>query len=228
MKKMDILAEDKEILVINKPAKLLTIATDKEKERTLYHEASVYLKKQNPKNRVFIVHRLDKDTSGIVVFAKNEKAKFLLQKDWENGITKREYIAIVEGKITKKQDTIVNYLIETKTFQVFNSNDTKNGKKAITHYEVMKQNNAYTMLKITIETGRKNQIRVALSSIGHPIIGDKKYHAKKNPLGRLGLHAHKLEITHPLTKKKMNFEAKMPKEFIKIFETSNEIENKSL
>ena len=214
---MDILYEDKEFLVINKPSKFLTIATEKEKNHTLYHEASEYVKKQNPKNKIFILHRLDKDTSGIIVFAKNEKIKQAMQQNWENLVTKREYIAIIEGKLEKKKDTIINYLNSTKTLHVY---DTKNqfiGKKSITHYEVLEKNSIGTMITINIDTGRKNQIRVALSSINHPIIGDKKYGSQKNNYGRLALHATKLSWIHPTTKKTYQFIAKIPKEWKKDF-----------
>ncbi len=154
-KKMDIIYEDKEFLVINKPSGVLTIATEKEKVKTLYHEARVYIKKQNPKNKIFIVHRLDKNTSGIIVFVKNEKLKNKLQEHWNDYVKKREYLAIVEGKITKKKETLTYYLKESKTHQVFIS-DEKNGKKAITHFSLLANNKAYSLLKINLSTGRKN------------------------------------------------------------------------
>lgn len=216
-KKMDILYEDKELLVINKPPKLLTVATEKEKNRTLYHEASTYVKKQNPKNKIFIVHRLDKDTSGVVLFAKNEKIKQMLQNNWEKCAEIREYLAVVEGNVKKKKGTIINYLKESKTFQVYDTKNPKLGKKAITTYQVLEANKSYSLLKINIHTGRKNQIRIALQSIGHPIVGDKKYESKKNPYRRLGLHAIKLEITNPKTKKTYQFYSKIPKEWKRDF-----------
>ena len=208
---MDIIYEDKEMIVINKPAKKLTIATTKEQNRTLYHEVRDYVKKQNPRNKIFIVHRLDKDTSGVILFAKNEKLKKLLQDNWDYLCETREYLAIVEGKPIKAKDTIKSYLTESKTLQVYSTNDSKKGKLAITDYELLEANKSYALLKINIKTGRKNQIRVHLSDIGCPIVGDKKYNAKTNPLNRLGLHASKLVIKHPVTKKVMNFETKVPK-----------------
>ena len=211
MKKLDIIYEDKELLVINKPAKKLTIATTKEQNRTLYHEAREYIKKQNPRNKIFIVHRLDKDTSGVILLAKNEKIKKLLQDNWDYLCINREYNAIVEGKPEKKHDIIKSYLLENKTLQVYSTNDSRKGKLAITEYEIMASNKSYSLLKINIKTGRKNQIRVHMSDIGCPIVGDKKYKAITNPLNRLGLHAKVLEIKHPVTKKIMKFEAKLPK-----------------
>lgn len=220
-KKLDILYEDKEIIVINKPSKMLCISTLKEKENTLYHEVSMYVKKQNPKNKIFIVHRLDKDTSGIVLFAKNEKLKQKLQENWENIAINREYVAICDKPFSKKKDCLKNYLSESKTLQVYVTENKNAGKLAITNYEVLKQNKVYSLLKINIETGRKNQIRVQLSHINHPIVGDKKYKSRNNPLGRLALHATKLEIIHPVSKKRLNFVCKEPSSFSKIFDSSN-------
>ena len=217
-KKLDIIYEDKNILVINKPAGLLTISTPKEKERTLFHEVSDYVKKSNPKAKVFIIHRLDKDTSGIVIFAKSQTIKFKYQNSWDNLVQKRGYVAVVKGNLDKKKDTIKSYLKETKTFLVYSTNDQKNGKLAITDYEVMKENKYYSMLNINIKTGRKNQIRVHMNDIGHPIIGDKKYGNVKSPLNRMGLHANVLVVTNPVTKKKMEFVAKTPKSFDILFD----------
>ncbi len=217
-KKLDIIYEDKNILVINKPAGLLTISTPKEKERTLFHEVSDYVKKSNPKAKVFIIHRLDKDTSGIVIFAKSQTIKFKYQNNWDNLVQKRGYVAVVKGNLDKKKDTIKSYLKETKTFLVYSTNDQKNGKLAITDYEVMKENKYYSMLNINIKTGRKNQIRVHMNDIGHPIIGDKKYGNVKSPLNRMGLHANVLVVTNPVTKKKMEFVAKTPKSFDILFD----------
>lgn len=213
-KKMDIVYEDKELLVINKPAGVLTIATDKEKFRTLYHEAREYVKKQNPKNKIFIVHRLDKDTSGIVVFAKNEKLKKELQTDWNALAYIREYIAVVEGKVMKNNDTLKSFLKEDKTYQVRSS---KKGELAITNYEVISKTKAYSLLKIRIDTGRKNQIRVQLSESGYPIVGDKKYGCTKNPMGRMGLHASVLGLK--IKNKEYLFRAKVPLEFKRMFES---------
>ena len=213
-KKLNIIYEDKELLVIDKPSNLLTIATSKERNHTLYKEVREYIHKKNQK--VFIVNRLDKDTSGIVVFAKNERLKRTLQDNW-NDIAKRYYIAVVEGKVKKKEDTLIDYLYETKTLDVFVSK-TKDGKKSILKYKVIDETSAYSMLDIEIKTGRRNQIRCQLDNMGNNIIGDKKYGAKKNPIGRLGLHAYKLILSIPGTKKEYIFESKMPQEFSKIFQ----------
>lgn len=214
MKKMDIIYEDKELLVVNKPAKKLTIATQKKEMNTLYHEAREYIKKQNPKSKIFIVHRLDKDTSGVVLFAKSEKLKKLLQDNWNS--YEREYLAIVDG-VVKGKNKVKSYLVETKSLDVYSTNDSKKGKLAITNYESLAFNKSYSLLKINIETGRRNQIRVHMSDMHHPITGDKKYHSKNNPLNRMGLHASSLKIVHPITKKEMVFVAKTPAVFKNMF-----------
>ena len=208
--KIEILYEDKYIRVVNKKTGLLTISTNKEVEKTLYHQVREYIKGKNKNNKVFIVHRLDKDTSGIVLFAKNEEIKNYLQNNWNN--VKREYLAVVNGNIKKERGTIRSYLKETKTFLVYSTND-KNGKLAITNYEKIKSNQDYSLLKIIIETGRKNQIRVHLSDLGYPIVGDKKYSNIKDNVHRLYLHANVLEFYHPILKKAIRIESNMPKEF---------------
>jgi len=213
--RLNIIYEDKELLVVDKKSGLLTISTDNEKEKTLYHQVYTYLKKKNKNNKVFIVHRLDRDTSGIVVFAKTEKIKYALQDKW-NELTYREYVCVVEGVINKDKDTLKDYLSETRTLKTFSTSPHK-GKLAITSYEKLSTGKNNTLLKIIIKTGRKNQIRFQLSNIGYPIVGDKKYGSKTNPLKRLGLHANKLELIHPFTKKKMVFETSIPSIFLKIF-----------
>ena len=215
--KLDIIYEDKYIIVVNKPSHLLTISTDNEKEKTLFHKVLMYEKKKNKNNKVFIVHRLDKDTSGLVLFAKDEKIKYKLQNNWDKD-TKRSYVTIVHGK-TKNKEVLKSYLAETKTLMVYSTLDKKIGKLAITEYEKLMENKKFTLLKINIKTGRKNQIRVQLSDINNPIVGDKKYSDNKfDPLRRLCLHANYLEIIHPVTNKKMVFETKIPNEFISLME----------
>lgn len=217
MKKLDIIYEDKELLVVNKENNLLTIGTQKNKINTLYHEVREYIRKKNQK--AFIVNRLDKDTSGIVLFAKNEELKKLLQDNW-NDIANRYYYAVVEGVPKKKKETLKNYLKETSTLQVYIS-DNKDGKLAVLDYEIIDNTNKYALLNIEIKTGRRNQIRCQLDYIGNPIIGDKKYNSKKNPIGRLGLHAYKLVLKNPSSKKTYIFESNIPKEFKKIFDEKN-------
>ena len=210
----EIIFEDNHIIVVNKPSGLLTIATDKEKEKTLYHIVREYLVNKDKTSKVFTVHRLDKDTSGIVILAKDEKTKNKLQENWNDYVKLREYVAIIHGTLEKKEDNIIQYLKETKTSLVYVSKD-KNGKEAKTNYKVIKENDKYSMVSIKIETGRKNQIRVAFSSIKHPILGDKKY-GIKDKKNRLYLHANRLKIYYPEIKKDILFETPTPNEFKKI------------
>lgn len=206
--KLKIIYEDNNILVVDKPTKLLTISTKKEKENTLFHMVSDYLKKQNKK--VFIIHRLDYDTSGIIIFAKNQKVQKLYQDNWNNIAKTREYTAVVEG-ITNNKGHIESYLKQSKTLEVYSSKN-KDGLFAITDYEKIDNNKKYSLLKIHISTGRRNQIRCHMSDIKHPILGDTKYNKNKN-YNRLYLHANKLEILNPLTNKIMIFNSNIPKEF---------------
>jgi len=219
--KLDIIYQDKYILVINKPCGLLTVSTEKERENTLFHQVYMYEKQKNKNNKIFIVHRLDKDTSGLVIFAKSEKIKYQLQDNWNELVKKREYIALVCGKVEKDKDTIKSYIRENKNFISYSSNKKNDGKLAITHYEKIKSNSKYSLLKINISTGRKNQIRVHMNDIGHPIVGDKKYKAPLNPIRRMGLHATQLEMIHPVTKEILVLKSNMPKTFDSVFYTNN-------
>ena len=210
--KLDIVYEDKNYVVVNKPAHLLTIATEDEKINTLYHKVLEFEKRKNKNIKIFIVHRLDKETSGLVLFTKNQDIKETLQSDWDSYAINREYIAIVDGKPKHERDTIVQYLAENRNLEVYTTKPEL-GKKAVTKYEVIENYKGTSTLRINIETGRKNQIRVAMKEIGNPIIGDLKYGSKKNPIRRMCLHASKLEIKDPITKKLMIFESEEPREF---------------
>lgn len=206
----EILYEDKEILVVNKESGLLTIGTHIDNENTLYKMVRKYASER--KFQIFIVNRLDKETSGIVMFAKSERIKLLYQDNWNELVKKRGYIAVVEGKV-KDSGRIENLLYEEKNTFVHSSSI---GKKAITNYKVLKSNNKYTLLDINIETGRKNQIRVHMSELGHPVVGDKKYKSNTDPIKRMCLHAYELVITHPLSKDTLKFKCEYPKVFDKL------------
>lgn len=211
--KLNILYEDKYLIVVSKPHNLLTIGTDKIRDNTLYRKVSDYVKKQHKSNKIFIVHRLDKDTSGIILFAKTEEVKRKLQQNWDK--TTRYYVALVEGSI-KTSGTIKTWLRETKTLITYSSNKPNDGHLAITKYEPIISNKEYTLLKIQILTGRKNQIRVHMKDINHPIVGDKKYGSTKNPIRRMCLHATYLEFIHPVLNKKILLEEKHPEIFTKL------------
>ena len=208
--RIPILYEDNDIIVIDKPAHLLSMATKKEKMHTAYRIISDYLNKKDKNSKVFIVHRLDKETSGVIVYAKNQEMKNLLQNNWNKIVKNKEYVAVVEGTVKEDKKVIKSYLKENSEGIVYSSLKPNDGKLAITMYEKMKFNKRYTMLKINIKTGRKNQIRVHMKDIKHPIVGDKKYGSGLDPVKRLCLHARRLEIVNPKTKKLMVFQSEIP------------------
>mgnify|MGYP001822065234 CR=1 FL=1 len=217
-RELNIVFIDQDLVVINKPAGLLTIATDKEKRKTAYSMLSNYVKTEDPNNKIFIIHRLDRETSGLLMFARSEKIKRKIQETWNTTISQRTYIGVVEGAVKKSQDTITSWLTESKAFIVYSSQNNKLGKKAVTHYRKIQGNSSMSLLQINLETGRKHQIRVHMQDIQHPIIGDKKYGATLNPLGRMGLHAQVLAFTHPTSGEPCRFETGIPKKFLRLFE----------
>ncbi|MBN1339058.1 MAG: RluA family pseudouridine synthase [Bacteroidales bacterium] len=212
-----IVYEDHDIIVIDKHAGMLSIATDSEKEHTAYHMLSDHVKGQDGQKKIFVVHRLDRDTSGLMIFAKSEKVQRHLQANWNEIITERTYIAIVEGLPEKPEGSVTSYLRESKALIVYSSQDPKDGYKAVTHYQVMKTGKEYSMLKVNLETGKKNQVRVHMQDIGHPVTGDKKYGSKTDPIGRLGLHAWILAFRHPVTGEPLRFETSVPRKFMRLF-----------
>ena len=200
-KGLTILYEDKDILVVNKAAGLLTIATERERLRTAYSLLTIYVRKGNSRsrNRIFIVHRLDKDTSGVIIFAKNEHAKRYLQDNWKK--FSKKYVAVVHGIFQEKEGIITSYLAQNKVYRMYSVNDPEKGKFSETGYKVIKESQRFSLLEINLITGRKNQIRVHLADKGHPVVGDKIYGTDKG-VKRLALHSAVLTILHPSTKKK--------------------------
>ena len=213
----NILYEDKDFIVVDKPSGLLTVATEKENRRTAYRFVSDYVSLRDKHERIYVVHRLDEDTSGVLVFAKDARLKDALQLSWQKLVSKRGYYAIVEGKMRDHEGTLVNYLKKSKINLVYVTDDKVNGKRAVTHYKVINENKDYSLLNITIDTGRQNQIRVQLGHINHYVIGDDKYGEPSNPIHRLGLHAYLLEFTHPYNNKIMRFNSPIPQEFKILF-----------
>jgi len=212
---LDIIYEDDEFVVINKKAGLLSMASDNEKIETAYHKVREYLKNKN--ESIYILHRIDADTSGVLAFCKKEKTRNLLRDKWNDIVLKRGYYALVEGKVLEGKH-IENYLKENRTGLVYSvPNEDKYTKKAITEFEVIKANNKYSLLDVNILTGRKNQIRVTLKDEGHPIVGDEKYGQKDSPIKRLGLHAYELSFINPSNKKAYHFVSDMPNSFNKLF-----------
>ena len=212
---LKIIHEDDDFIAVDKPAGLLAVESDKDTE-SAYFYVSAYLSAQGKNVRPYVLHRIDKETSGVLVFAKNIKIHSMLKMHWNELVCLREYYAVAEGVFANKADTIVSYLKENKNNLTYSTNDPT-GQKAITHYEVQKQTDEYSLLCVKIDTGRKNQIRVHLKEKGHSIVGDDKYGHTKNPLNRLGLHAAALEFIHPVTKQVTAFRAPVPSAFWDLF-----------
>lgn len=207
-----IVYEDDSIIVINKESGLLTIAPTSENEITAFGQLIKYVKANNPSDKIYVVHRLDKYTSGLMLFVKGEEIQEYFRNDWTNVVKERIYIGIVEGIPEDSEGKIESYLKETKSQLVYSTRDT-DGKLAITHYKVLKSSKKFSMVEFHLETGRKNQIRVHMKDIGHSIAGDKKYGAKHNPYDRLMLHAETLAFIHPVSKEVVHFNARLPKIF---------------
>lgn len=211
-----ILYEDERLIAVNKPAGLLSVGNERERVKTAYRMVSDYVKTQDISNRIFVLHRLDRETSGVLLFARDAETQKAFQEHWNELVERRGYYAVVEGVPKPAEDTLVSHLIETATHLVFSGQPGLNSRRAVTHYRVMEAGGGYALLDVAIDTGRKNQIRVQMQDIGHPVAGDKQYGAKSNPLGRLCLHAYELSLTDPATGKELAFVARMPKEFRKL------------
>jgi len=209
-KGLSILYEDRDIIVVDKISGLLTMGTEREKENTAYFLLNEYVKKGNErsKNRVFIVHRLDRDASGILVFAKNEYSKRFLQDNWQD--FQKKYVTVVQGIMQVKEGEFFSYLYENKIYRVCSVSDPAKGKYSVTGYHVMKESDQYSLLEINLLTGRKHQIRVHLAEMGHPIVGDKLYGKAEKGIKRLALHSYSLTIIHPETNKEMCFKTDIP------------------
>jgi 23S rRNA pseudouridine1911/1915/1917 synthase len=212
---LKILYEDKDIIAISKPSGLLSISNDKEKEVTAFRMVREYVRKNNPHTYLFAIHRLDQDTSGVLMFGKNEKIKDELQSNWNEIVKKRGYYAVIEGNFSGKSGTFRSYLKENKLGFIYSTRD-KSGKYAVTNYKEIGSNGRYSLMDVDIETGRRNQIRVHFSESGHPILGDKKYGSRVNPLGRLALHSYELSFIDPRNGKMITIRDDMPEEFRKV------------
>lgn len=209
-KDLPIIYEDEDIIVIDKPSGLLSVATDREKGRTAYRLISDYVSAKNRKDRVYVVHRLDEDTSGVLVFAKSNEVREALQNAWQEIVSDRGYYAIVEGKMEEKEAVLRDYLDQNDLHLVYVTKNKAKGKLAITRYKEIVSKGDYSLLEVHIDSGRKNQIRVQLGSRGHHVIGDDKYGEPANPIGRLGLHAYSLRFHNPHNGKDYQFDSPMP------------------
>ena len=236
--KLRIIYEDDALIVVEKKNGLLTVPYNpKSSETTALSILKDYVKKQSRQAAVYVVHRLDRETSGVLVFAKSPELQEYMRTYWRQLVSKRSYVALVEGHLPKREGTITSWLTEdSHTAMVYSSPTDNGGQKAVTHYKVLKESVAalpedsllygeeqggglFSLVELNLETGRTNQIRVHMQSIGHPVVGDRKYgHGNESsPIDRLCLHARTLEFIHPMTEKKVRFEAAMPKEFMKPF-----------
>ncbi len=214
--RLKIVYEDDDIIVVNKGYGLLSMGTDRIKDGTAYNLLRDYLKRKDPRNKLFIVHRLDRDTSGLMMFAKTQKAKETMQHNWNNMVLERKYVAIVEGVIKPEEGEIRSYLTENTAHEVYSTVNPAEGKLAVTYYKTLKKRAPYSMVELSLATGRKNQIRVHMKEAGHPIVGDRRYGAKASPIHRLCLHAQTLRFVHPTTRRDMSFTCPLPAGYVRL------------
>lgn len=214
--RLRIVYEDDDIIVVNKGYGLLSIGTDRKSEGTAYWILRDYVKRLDPRNKIFIVHRLDQHTSGLMMFAKTVEAKEAMQHNWNNMVLERTYIAVIEGRIDPPEGTVKSYLAENAAHEVYSTDDPAEGQLAVTRYRTIRSRGRYSMVELQLETGRKNQIRVHMKDLGHPISGDKRYGAHPSPIHRLALHARTLRFVHPVTRRDMNFTSELPAGFTKM------------
>lgn len=211
--RIQLVYEDADILVINKGYGVLSMGTDSVKTGTAYSVMREYVKYHNPRAQVFIVHRLDRDTSGLMMLAKTREAKDAMQHNWNNMVINRKYVAVVEGMIEEEKGVMRSYLAENSQFEVYSTDDASKGQLAITRWKRLAAAGGYSLMELELDTGRKNQIRVHMKDLGHPIVGDRKYGAQSSPIHRLALHAQTLRFVHPITRQEMNFSTPIPAKF---------------
>ena len=216
--RMQLVYEDDDIIVVNKGYGLLSVGTgNQKKEPTAYNILKDYVKDVDPRQKIFVVHRLDRATSGLMMFAKTPEAQEAMQHNWNNMVLERRYVAVLEGVVKEDEGVIKSYLGETSRFEVYSSSEPGEGlKPATTRYRVLARGYGYTLAEFSLDTGRKNQIRVHAKQIGHPIVGDRKYGAKASPINRLALHAQTLRFAHPITRRDMHFTTPVPTRFLKM------------
>lgn len=215
--RLQLVYEDEYVVVVNKGYGLLSVSRGAAKpETTAYNIVKNYLKECDSRQKVFIVHRLDRDTSGLMMFAKTPEAKEAMQHNWNNMVLERKYVAVVEGNVENDEGVIRSYLGETSAHEVFSTQDPQQGKLAVTRYKVLARGQGRSLVEYSLDTGRKNQIRVHSHELGHPIVGDHRYGASQSPIGRLCLHARTLRFVHPQSRNDMNFQLPVPAKFLKL------------
>lgn len=210
LKDLSIIFEDEHFIVVDKNTRLLSISTGKEYEETAYGILSQYIKQNDPNARVYVLHRLDRETSGLMIYAKSAHAQEIMQKEWNDYVKERTFAVVVEGQPKPEEGTITSWLTENKNFVMFSSKTENGGLKSTTHYKTIRGTRKFTLLELNLETQRKNQARVHMQSIGHPIVGDKKYGSHINTIKRVAIHADKIVFIHPYTKEYMEFKSPLP------------------
>lgn len=213
-RRVQLVYEDDDIIVINKGYGLLSVGNDKIKEGTAYSIVRQYLKDKDPRNMLFIVHRLDQHTSGLMLMAKSVEVKEHLQHNWNNMVRHRQYVCVVEGKLNPAEGEVRSYLAENSQHLVYSTENPAEGKLAVTNYKTIKSANGYTLAEVELETGRKNQIRVHMHDLGYSIAGDRRYGAKTSPIHRLALHARTISFVHPITRRLLEFSTPIPASFL--------------
>ncbi len=215
--RLKIVYEDNDIIVVNKGYGLLSMGTDKIKDGTAYSLLRDYVKRKDPRNKLFIVHRLDRDTSGLMMFAKTMQAKEAMQHNWNNMVLERRYVAVItNGPLDPQEGEIRSYLTENAAHEVYSTTEPGKGQLAVTYYRTLRNRGKYSLVELSLATGRKNQIRVHMKEAGHPIAGDRRYGAPASPIHRLALHAQTLRFVHPVTRRDMSFATPVPAAFDKL------------
>ncbi len=211
--RLQIVYEDDHIIVVNKGYGLLSMGNDRIKTGTAYTILKDYVKWVDPRQKIFIVHRLDQHTSGLMMFAKTQEAKEKMQHNWNNMVLNRKYVCVVEGTVEPTEGTVKSYLVENSRYEVYSTDNPEQGQLAVTRYKVLQRRGGKSLLEVELDTGRKNQIRVHMADMGHPIAGDRKYGGKPSSIRRLALHAQTLRFVHPITRREMNFSTPIPTSF---------------
>ena len=205
--------EDDSLLVVNKKQGLLSVANPKVKEKTAYQLLSDYVKKTDPRNKIFILHRLERDTSGLMIFAKNKGVQAQLHANWNTMMTNRSYAVVVEGRPEKETDLLTSFSSGDQNESAYITS-ADSGTETIMRYKLLRTNNVYSLMELTMESGHRNLIREQMESLGTPVTGDEKYGAQTNPIDRIAMHAYKLFFIHPLTNEEMRFETPIPSSFL--------------